>query len=127
MSKKEPLPNPNSVNMIASSTEFVGDLITDSDIKFDGKLTGKLITKSKLVLGESGEINGEVHCKSAVVSGKITGKIFVEDIIMLQSSSHIEGDVSTSKIAIEPGAILNGTCKMGKNNNQPEIQPTVES
>ena len=114
MSRKEAIVHPNSVNMIAATTKITGELETESDIKYDGKLEGKLITKGKFVLGESGEIKGEVHCKSAVISGKIEGKIFVEDIITLQTSSNIQGDITTTKIAIEPGAIFNGTCTMGK-------------
>lgn len=114
MSKKETIANPNSVNRIVSSTSITGEIKTDSDIKFDGKLEGKLITKSKLVIGESGEIKGEIHCKSAVISGKIEGKIFVEEIITLQETCKIIGDITTNRIAIEPGAVFNGTCTMSK-------------
>ena len=122
MAKKEPIANPNSVNRIVESTILTGELKTDSDIKFDGKLEGKLITKNKLVIGESGEIKGEVHCKSAVISGKIEGKIFAEEIITLQASSKINGDITTNKIAIEPGAVFNGTCTMGKTQENLEKQ-----
>jgi cytoskeletal protein CcmA (bactofilin family) len=114
MSKKEAIANPNSVNRIVSTTSITGEIKTDSDIKFDGKLDGKLITKNKLVIGETGEIKGEIHCKSAVISGKIEGKIFVEETITLQDTCKIVGDITTNKIAIEPGAIFNGTCTMGK-------------
>jgi cytoskeletal protein CcmA (bactofilin family) len=112
MSKKETVINPNSINQVASSTVIEGELVTESDIKFDGKLTGKLVTKNKLVLGESGQIKGEIYCKSAIISGKIEGKIFVEEIITLQATAYIEGELSTDKLAIEPGAVLNGTCIM---------------
>jgi cytoskeletal protein CcmA (bactofilin family) len=114
MAKVEQKINPNTVNMVANTTEFNGDLVTDSDIKFDGKLEGKLITKNKLVLGKEGKIKGEVRCKSAVISGQIEGKIFVEEIIKLEASAQIDGELTTSKLAIEPGAIFNGTCIMTK-------------
>ncbi len=114
MARKEQIAHPNSVNMIAATTMFTGEFKTDSDIKFDGKLDGTLITKNKLVVGETGQIKGEIRCKSAVISGKIEGNIFVEDIITLQASCKIDGEITTKKIAIEPGAIFNGNCKMGK-------------
>ncbi len=118
MIKKEPVSNPNDVNFFKQTTEFKGELTTENDIKLDGKLEGKLVSKSKLVLGETGEIKGEVYCKSAYISGKIIGKIFVEDIITLNSTSKIQGDISTNKIAIEPGAVFNGICKMGEDINK---------
>ena len=115
MAKVEQKINPNSVNMVANQTEFKGDLVTETDIKFDGKLEGKLTTKSKLVLGKDGSIKGEVRCKSAVISGKIEGKVFVEEIIKLEASAEINGELTTKKLAIDPGAVFNGTCIMTKN------------
>jgi len=113
MSKKENVVvNPNSVNRIANTTKFVGDVDSESDIAMDGKLEGKLKTKGKLVLGAEGVIVGEVYCKSAGISGKIEGKVFVEDIITLQSSAVVNGEITTNKLAIEPGAVFNGTCNM---------------
>jgi len=124
MSKKETVINPNSINQIENSTTIDGELITESDIKFNGKLTGKLITKNKLVLGESGQIKGEVYCKSAIISGRIEGKVIVEEIITLQSTAYIEGELTTDKLAIEPGAVLNGTCIMKNKtiNNQKKAE-----
>lgn len=118
MGKKEINVHPNSVNLVANSTELKGDLITESDIKFDGVLNGKLETKNKLVLGKDGKIIGEVHCNCAVISGKIEGKIFVKDIIKLEASAQIEGELTTSKLAIEPGAIFNGNCIMSSDSSK---------
>jgi len=128
MGKKEINVHPNSVNLVANSTEFKGDLVTESDIKFDGILDGKLETKNKLVLGKDGKVKGEVHCESAVISGKIEGKIFVKDIIKLESSAQIDGELTTSKLAIEPGAIFNGTCIMtaDSSNFKSQKSKTVE-
>ena len=122
MAKKDPVVDPNSVNMIVKSTLFKGDFTSESVIKFDGKLEGNLTTKSKLVLGIDGEIKGEIRCKNAFISGRVIGKIFVDETITLQSSAFIEGEITTSKIAIEPGAVFNGTCRMNGNelNNKVE-------
>jgi cytoskeletal protein CcmA (bactofilin family) len=117
--KEQTVINPNSVNMIVNSTEIKGNINTESDIKFDGKLEGILNTKSKLVLGAEGIVIGEVFCKNAVISGRIEGKITVEELLTLTSTSQIKGEVITNKIAIEPGAILNGNCTMNGANNKP--------
>lgn len=115
MGKREQVVDPNSINSIVNTTSIKGDVTTESNIKFDGKLEGNLTTKSKLVLGNEGQIQGEIKCKNAIISGKIIGKIIVEDLLTLQSSAHIEGEIITSKIAIEPGAIFNGNCHMTDN------------
>lgn len=118
MAKKEQQKSsPNSINLIANTTEFKGDLKTSSDIKFDGKLEGTLVSDDRLLLGENGYIKGDVKCKNAVISGTIEGKIIVEELIKLESTAKIQGELITSKLAIEPGAILDGTCTMAKKNN----------
>ncbi len=117
MAKTEPKTNPNSINFIAASTDFKGELKTSSDIKIDGRFEGNITTQNKIVLGENGFIKGEIKCKNAIISGKIEGKIEVEELIRLESSAHIDGELITSKLAIEPGAILNGTCTMSKSAN----------
>lgn len=120
MGKKEQVVDPNSFNTIVNNTFIKGDLSTESSIKFDGKLEGNLTTKNKLVLGNVGEITGDIKCKDAIISGKISGKIIVEDLLTLQSTAQIEGEIITNKIAIEPGAIFNGNCHMSNSitNNQ---------
>ncbi len=118
--KKQTNGHPNNFNYIVSSTVIVGDLKTDNDIRIDGKIDGTVQCGGKLVLGETGEIKGEVRSKSATVSGKIFGKIFVDDIINITETAYIEGELTASKLAIEPGAIFKGVCNMPVNERIPE-------
>lgn len=102
----------NVINLIGGGTEISGDIMSNSDIRVDGSVTGNLTTKGKLVVGESGRIKGEINCKNADVSGKIEGKIIVSELLTLKPSSFINGDISTHRLAIEPGAMFTGNCKM---------------
>lgn len=103
---------PNMINQIRTGTEIKGDVITTGDIRFDGKLTGNMSIKGKLVIGDTGEVKGEITCKNADVSGKINGKITVSELLELKASSKIHGDIITNKLSIEPGAEFTGNCNM---------------
>jgi len=35
----------------------------------------------------------------------------------LKSTSEVQGDIVTSKLSIEPGALLNGTCNMNRSSS----------
>ena len=105
----------NDLNIVGVGTSITGDVVSNGDIRIDGNLQGNLNTKSKLVLGPSGKILGEIFCKNSEVSGQIDGKIVVEELLILKATAKINGDIFTSKLAIEPGAIFTGTCKMGGN------------
>ncbi len=102
----------NVINLIGLGTEITGDVISNSDIRVDGSVTGNLTTKGKLVVGPSGKLKGEIICKNGDISGKIDGKVNVTELLTLKPSSVIHGDILTQRLAIEPGAMFTGTCKM---------------
>jgi cytoskeletal protein CcmA (bactofilin family) len=101
-----------AINLISSGTDITGDIKSNGDIRIDGTLTGKLNTKGKVVIGQTGKVNGEVVCKNSEVSGIVEGRIIVDQLLNLKASSKILGDIVTSKLSIEPGAKFTGNCKM---------------
>ncbi|HEX2394603.1 MAG TPA: polymer-forming cytoskeletal protein [Bacteroidales bacterium] len=102
----------NVINQIGTGTEINGDVSTNSDIRFDGVLTGNLKTKGKVVIGETGSVKGEIECKNSVVEGKVDGKISVSELLTLKSTCTFTGDIITRRLAIEPGAKFSGNCSM---------------
>ncbi len=102
-----------SVNLVASGTRISGEIQSNSDLRIDGHLIGNLNVKGKLVVGNSGKIEGEVECQNADISGEIKGKITVSELLMLRATSRVNGDIFTSKLAIEPDAQFSGACGMG--------------
>lgn len=102
-----------AINLIGAGTEITGDVNSNGDIRIDGTLTGNLKTAGKVVIGETGKVNGEIDCKNSEVLGEIHGKIKVGELLSLKATSKIFGDIITKKLAIEPGSKFTGNCKMG--------------
>ena len=76
-----------AMNMLGMGTTITGDIKTEGDIRIDGKVIGKVSINSKLAVGESGIIEGDVQC--------------------------IDGDIYAAKLVVEEGAKINGKCSMG--------------
>ncbi|MFT5725364.1 MAG: cytoskeletal protein CcmA (bactofilin family) [Bacteroidia bacterium] len=112
--KKESSSPSGSINVVGADTTIEGNITSNGDIRIDGTLIGKVTTSSKLVLGISGKIEGDVHAKSADISGKISGNASVSEILYLKSTSRIVGDIFTNKLVVESGGEFNGKCEMGK-------------
>ena len=104
----------NAINLIGIGTEITSDVNSNGDIRIDGSLTGNLITKGKVVIGETGKIKGEVVCKNSDVSGTIEGKIVVSQLLSLKLTARVNGDIQTNKLAIEPGSKFTGNCNMNE-------------
>ncbi len=107
------------INIIGNGTEITGDLVAKGDIRIDGKLKGNLTTQSKLIVGETGYIEGEIKAKVSDISGKIKGKLSTSDLVILRETSDFNGELTTDKLIIEEGAVFNGTVSM-KTQQQPQ-------
>ena len=79
-----------------------------------GNIEGNIKTKSKIVLGKSSEVIGNIKAQNAEIEGTVTGKIDVSEILILKKTSVIKGNISTGRLIVEPGSQFNGGCKMGK-------------
>ena len=119
--------NTNQINLIGVGTVISGDINSNGDIRIDGSLTGKLTTKGKVVVGETGKVNGEIHCKNSDISGIVEGKVNVIELLSLKSSSKINGDITTNKLAIEPGSRFTGNCNMSGNTGFYAEKPGIKT
>ena len=119
--------DPNSRNLIGAGTSITGEITSDGVIRMDGSLKGNLYTKSKLVLGATGVILGDIRCKSADIEGTVEGKLYVSELLLLKSTAKIKGEIYIGKLAIEPGAVFNGTCSMSGNIDIDKISPTHQN
>ena len=50
----------STINLISNGTDITGDIKSTGDIRIDGSLTGNLNTKGKVVIGQTGKVNGEI-------------------------------------------------------------------
>ncbi|HHZ65207.1 MAG TPA: polymer-forming cytoskeletal protein [Flavobacteriales bacterium] len=102
-----------SVNLIGAGTVIKGNIKSEGDIRIDGSLKGTIISKGKVVVGSTGEVEGEICCEYADISGTVKIKITVSEVLLLKPTAKLTGDIITNKLAIESGATFSGTCSMG--------------
>jgi len=110
-----------SVNLICQGTKVTGDIDSNRNIRIDGQLKGKLNSTGKVVIGTTGNIEGNIFCQNVEISGSMTGNITVKELVTLKSTSKIHGDIKTDKLAIEPGAVFTGSCEMSNKMDGKEL------
>jgi cytoskeletal protein CcmA (bactofilin family) len=103
----------SSINLIGNGTVIEGEVKSNGDIRVDGLIRGSVSSKSKVVIGSTGKVDGDIYCQNADVSGTIKGKTTVVEMLFLKSTAVINGDIQTGKLVVEVGATFTGSCNMG--------------
>jgi cytoskeletal protein CcmA (bactofilin family) len=101
-------------NSLTAGSKIIGTVIADSDIRIDGTIEGEVKCNGKVIIGEQGYIKGNIVCQNSDVQGKLEGKIEVKQTLALRSTAKIQAEVNTQVLIVEPNAVFNGTCVMGK-------------
>lgn len=113
--------------IIASGTEIHGNIESQGDIRVDGILIGNLTTSSKVLVGPSGHVKGDVSSAQAEVLGQITGNLHVSELLILKGSCEINGNIHTGQLQVDSTASFNGECHMGANTKANVITVKTES
>jgi cytoskeletal protein CcmA (bactofilin family) len=98
---------------IVDGTVIEGKMTTSENIRLDGKIIGEVSCSKKMVMGETGTINGNMKANNLFAKGKIVGDVFVSEIIHLMGDALVKGTIHAKKLMVEEGAKYDGECKIG--------------
>jgi cytoskeletal protein CcmA (bactofilin family) len=104
-----------SASIIGSGNTITGNIDAQGDIRVDGTVKGNVISKSKVLVGAEGVIEGNIQCREADIMGQVFGNIKTEELLHLKGNAAVSGDINTAKLLIEPTVSFNGQCHMGAN------------
>jgi|LauGreSuBDMM15SN_2_FD.fasta_scaffold30670_2 cytoskeletal protein CcmA (bactofilin family) len=97
-----------SKNILTSDVQLTGTLKFDTELIFDGKLEGEIISEGTLILGKNAVVKGEVRTKSVTIHGTVNGNVTVQERCELKSNAELLGDLKAMRIIIEEGATFIG-------------------
>ncbi len=103
---------PINATLISAGTVLTGDVASDNDLRIDGQVNGNVSCSSKVIIGASGFVVGNIEGQTADVSGRVAGNITVTDLLQLRGNGDLKGNISAGKLQIEPSATFNGQCQM---------------
>lgn len=107
--------------IIGEGYVFIGEIRGSSVIRIEGKIIGNVHVESGVVLGEKGNVEGDIFTKSAIIYGTIKGNVKSSQL-EIKKTGLINGDISTDTLEIELGAQYNGKLNMRR---QPAVTETL--
>ena len=106
--------------IIGKGSVLEGDFQVENDVTIYATLKGRLTCTGTVVVGESGYLEASVRAKDVIVTGKVVGDLEATNKVVLKSQAVLVGDVRTRLLAVEEGAVLQGSCNTGPDVEVPE-------
>lgn len=91
-----------------------GELEFSHTFRVDGRIEGTVRSKAELLVGEPGEIEGEVLVARCLVGGTVRGTIHASETVVLHATARVWADIHTPALVMEEGAFLEGTVNMDR-------------
>ena len=116
--------NPGVVSRIGAQTLIEGTLRCQEEIFIDGTVKGELDCRSRVVITESGRVEGQIRCSSIVLSGQVTGDVKATDSVIIEATGRMVGDITTRKLTHQPGGFFEGYSHMTEAKDPPKTRET---
>lgn len=121
--KTNVIPGGGSATLVSAGTTLTGDLNSENDLRIDGTIKGNVSSSSKIIIGATGFVEGNITGLQSDIAGRVAGNIDVKELLQLRELCNVEGNISAGKLQVEPTAIFNGKCTMA-NTPAPAKQKT---
>lgn len=103
----------NNHTLISRATRVNGDLHFTGELQIEGKVTGNIYADdekdAKLVIADTGLVEGEIRAPVVIVNGKVVGNIHSSKHLELAAKGNVTGTVHYNSIEMVKGAQLNGS------------------
>jgi cytoskeletal protein CcmA (bactofilin family) len=97
-----------------------GELRFRDTFRVDGQVTGKVTSDGELMVGDSGNVDGEIAVGAVFISGTVKGHVRASRRVEISAKGRVVAEIETPALVIEEGAFFEGRCSM-----QPRSQATV--
>lgn len=105
----------NDLNgFLDSGSHMEGELRFDTSFRVDGRFTGKVNSAGDLIVGEGGEVEGDLRVGQVFISGTVRGAIRASKKIQISPRGKVFAEIDTPALVIEDGAFFQGRCTMAR-------------
>lgn len=111
-SDRDELDASDVVSIVGPGMSVEGDCDTDGTLRIEGRVQGTVRAAKAVVVGEEGEVVGDIRTGDAVIAGSVTGGIVAESRVELQATARVEGDIRCRRVKLEEGGVVEGRLEM---------------
>ncbi len=103
-----------------AGSHMKGELHFEDTFRIYGRFTGTVVSDGHLIVGERGDVDGEIKVCRISVSGTVRGALRASERVEIAAAGKVLADVYTPSLTIDEGAFFEGRCSMERLVAQPE-------
>ncbi len=129
MARAAPAPTPSPIassrglSTLSSDLQFEGNVSGAGDLQVDGAIKGD-VRVGRLIVGETGAIEGNVSADYLEVRGRIVGGVSGKQV-KLVSTAYVDGDITAEQLSIDIGAYFQGRVLQSRREAPAPVAPAV--
>jgi cytoskeletal protein CcmA (bactofilin family) len=98
-----------TMSFLGAEVTVTGNIGGQGNLHIDGRVDGD-VNCASLIIGNSGQVNGNITADDAKVAGTVTGTVAAK-VLTIEASARITGDLSYDSVSVETGAQVDGRVK----------------
>lgn len=110
------------LSMLSADLQFTGNIAGSGDLQVDSQVKGD-IRVGRLIVGETGAVEGNVSADYVEVRGRIVGGVSGKQVKLI-STAYVDGDITAEQLSIDIGAYFQGRVLQGSRQPAPAAAPT---
>ena len=100
-----------------AGSHMTGELHFEDTFRIDGRFTGTIVSDGDLIVGDRGDVDGEIRVCRVYVSGTVRGSLRASERVEVTAAGKVLADVHTPSLTIDDGAFFEGRCSMERLDN----------
>ncbi len=100
------------LSTLSSDLQFAGNITGSGDLQIDGAIKGD-IRVGRLIVGETGAVEGNVSADYIEVRGRIVGSVSGKQVKLI-ATAYVDGDITAEQLSIDIGAYFQGRVLQGR-------------
>jgi len=101
-------------SIIGENATFHGDFEIEGPLRIDGRFSGTIISRSKVIVGAKGLVTTNIQARNVVIAGRVEGNIYAFGTVHLTDKAVVLGDIVSSNLLMDEGVIFEGRASIKK-------------
>ncbi|MFY0592149.1 bactofilin family protein [Roseivirga sp.] len=120
--------NPSTyITQVRQGSVISGNMKSENSIRVDGYVTGDLVSDERIIIGNHGEIGGNLSGMEITIEGYVNGDVIAKGLLHLAQTARVFGKIYAKHISVDNGAEMNGKINVGEKIEVPELNSSSPS